>query len=145
MTSTFLPCWAAGIASSAGIICTAANAPTADTNPLASQSVDQFCPAAFNIETNTADTAIPTPTPANRTALKSSRPRLIMKSSNNALVNTVITLLRATQYSGLDSFSQVGDFVPLTVDPTGAVLQEVAPAQFSLTRPEPAASNAPAK
>jgi len=52
---------------------------------------------------------------------------------------TVITLLRANQYQGLDSFSNVGKFVPLTLDPDGHVIREVAPAQFSLAMPEPGA------
>jgi hypothetical protein len=49
---------------------------------------------------------------------------------------TVITLLRSDQYQGLDSFSQVGDFVPLELDRTGKVVREVAPAHFTLSSPE---------
>jgi len=49
---------------------------------------------------------------------------------------TVITLLRSNQYKGLDSFSHVGEFVPLLVDRDGKVVREVAPAQFALSIPE---------
>ena len=49
---------------------------------------------------------------------------------------TLTTILKANQYTGLDSFSGVGAFVPLTVDRQGKVLREVAPAQFVLARPE---------
>jgi hypothetical protein len=49
---------------------------------------------------------------------------------------TVITLLRSDQYQGLDSFSQVGEFVPLELDSQGKVLREVAPAQFTLSVPD---------
>ena len=46
------------------------------------------------------------------------------------------TLLKTNQYTGLDSFTNVGPFVPLTVDRHGTVLREVAPAQFLLARPD---------
>ncbi len=49
---------------------------------------------------------------------------------------TVITLLRSNQYKGLDSFSNVGDFMPLAFDRNGKVIREVAPAQFTLAIPE---------
>lgn len=50
---------------------------------------------------------------------------------------TVITLLRSNQYKGLDSFRNVGEFVPLELDPhNGKVIREVAPAQFALALPE---------
>ena len=49
---------------------------------------------------------------------------------------TMITILKTNQYSGLDSFTNVGPFVPLTVDRHGTVLREVAPAQFLLARPD---------
>jgi len=49
---------------------------------------------------------------------------------------TLTTILKTNQYAGLDSFSRVGAFVPLTVDRQGRVLREVAPAQFVLARPE---------
>ena len=46
------------------------------------------------------------------------------------------TILKTNQYSGLDSFTNVGPFVPLTMDRHGTVLREVAPAQFLLARPD---------
>src|SRR5258708_30074781 len=49
---------------------------------------------------------------------------------------TITTILKTNQYSGLSSFTNVGSFVPLTVDRHGTVLREVAPAQFLLTRPD---------
>jgi hypothetical protein len=48
----------------------------------------------------------------------------------------VITVLRADQYSGLESFREVGEFVPLRVDRQGKVIREVALARFSLPLPE---------
>ncbi len=48
----------------------------------------------------------------------------------------VISLLHADQYKGLESFSQVGEFVPVELDRDGKVLREVAPAQFRLAIPE---------
>ena len=54
----------------------------------------------------------------------------------NAQGRTMTTILKTNQYSGLDSFTNVGSFVPLTVDRHGTVLREVAPAQFLLTRPD---------
>ena len=49
---------------------------------------------------------------------------------------TLTTILKMNQYSGLDSFTNIGPFVPLTVDRHGTVLREVAPAQFLLARPD---------
>jgi hypothetical protein len=49
---------------------------------------------------------------------------------------TMTTILKTSQYSGLDDFLNVGPFVPLTVDRHGTVLREVAPAQFWLPRPD---------
>jgi hypothetical protein len=49
---------------------------------------------------------------------------------------TVITILRSNQYQGLDSFTDVGDFVPLCRDRQGAVTREVAPARFALALPD---------
>lgn len=49
---------------------------------------------------------------------------------------TVVTLLRTDQYTGIESFTAVGAFVPLTVDRHGTVLREVAPASFALALPE---------
>jgi len=45
---------------------------------------------------------------------------------------TVVTVLRTDQYSGLESFREVGEFVPLRVDRQGKVTREVALARFSL-------------
>ncbi len=49
---------------------------------------------------------------------------------------TVITLLRSDQYTGIESFTEVGAFVPLTVDRQGTVVREVAPATFALALPK---------
>jgi hypothetical protein len=49
---------------------------------------------------------------------------------------TMTTILKTNQYTGLSSFTNVGSFVPLTVDRHGTVLREVAPAQFLLARPD---------
>ncbi|MDQ5851426.1 MAG: hypothetical protein M3380_05010, partial [Chloroflexota bacterium] len=49
---------------------------------------------------------------------------------------TVVTLLRADQYRGIEAFSEVGEFVPLVCDSDGTVLREVAPAHFALALPE---------
>ncbi len=49
---------------------------------------------------------------------------------------TVVTLLRADQYRGLEAFREVGEFVPLVCDRDGTVLREVAPARFALALPE---------
>ncbi|MDQ5852241.1 MAG: hypothetical protein M3380_09250 [Chloroflexota bacterium] len=49
---------------------------------------------------------------------------------------TVVTVLRADQYHGLASFTEVGAFVPLLTDRAGMVLREVAPARFALARPD---------
>jgi hypothetical protein len=54
----------------------------------------------------------------------------------NAQGRTMTTILKTNQYTGLDSFTNLGSFVPLTVDRHGTVLREVAPAQFLLTRPD---------
>ncbi len=48
---------------------------------------------------------------------------------------TVVTVLRADQYTGLASFTDVGPFVPLPVDRDGQVARDVAPARFRLSRP----------
>jgi hypothetical protein len=45
---------------------------------------------------------------------------------------TMVTVLRTDQYSGLESFQEVGEFVPLRVDRQGKVIREVALARFSL-------------
>jgi hypothetical protein len=50
--------------------------------------------------------------------------------------STVITLLRTDQYDGLESFTEVGSFVPLELDLHGQVICEVAPARFALPLPD---------
>jgi hypothetical protein len=40
----------------------------------------------------------------------------------NAQGRTLTTILKTNRYSGLDSFTNVGSFVPLTVDRHGTVL-----------------------
>jgi hypothetical protein len=54
---------------------------------------------------------------------------------------TVVTVLRTDQYVGLESFREVGEFVPLRVDRHGKVIREVALARFSLPLPEHAGQN----
>jgi len=49
---------------------------------------------------------------------------------------TVVSVLRADQYGGLESFSDVGTFVPLRVSPQGKVVREVAPASIALPLPD---------
>ena len=49
---------------------------------------------------------------------------------------TVVTVLRTDQYSGLESFREVGAFVPLQADREGRVIREVALARFGLSLPE---------
>ena len=49
---------------------------------------------------------------------------------------TATSILRTDQYVGLDSFSEIGAFVPLLVSKHGEVLREVAPASFTLSLPE---------
>src|SRR6266699_6374242 len=49
---------------------------------------------------------------------------------------SVVTVLRTDQYSGLESFREVSEFVPLRVDRQGKVIREVALARFSLSLPE---------
>jgi hypothetical protein len=50
--------------------------------------------------------------------------------------HTVVTLLKTNQYDGLTSFTDVGEFVPLTHDRKGQVIREVAPACFALALPD---------
>jgi hypothetical protein len=50
--------------------------------------------------------------------------------------HSVVTVLRIDQYSGLESFREVSEFVPLRVDRQGKVTREVALARFSLPLPE---------
>ena len=49
---------------------------------------------------------------------------------------TVISVLRADQYSGLECFTDVGSFVPLRVSQQGQVVREVAPASIALPLPD---------
>lgn len=49
---------------------------------------------------------------------------------------TVVTVLRTGQYTSLESFREVGEFVSLRVDRQGKVTREVALARFSLPLPE---------
>jgi len=49
---------------------------------------------------------------------------------------TVVTVLRADQYADLDSFTDIGPFVPLRYDRRGTLTREVAPARFTLTVPD---------
>jgi hypothetical protein len=44
----------------------------------------------------------------------------------------VVTVLRTDQYTGLESFREVGEFVPLRVDRQGKVIREVALARFRM-------------
>jgi hypothetical protein len=48
----------------------------------------------------------------------------------------VVTVLRTDQYTGLESFREVGEFVPLHVDRQGKVTREVALARLSVSLPE---------
>ncbi len=50
----------------------------------------------------------------------------------------VVTVLRTDQYAGLESFTDVGTFVPLTHNRQGQVVREVAPACFALPLPDQA-------
>ncbi len=49
---------------------------------------------------------------------------------------TVVSVLRADQYGGLESFTDIGTFVPLRVCPQGNVIREVAPASIALPLPD---------
>jgi hypothetical protein len=48
----------------------------------------------------------------------------------------VVTVLRTDQYRDLASFSQVGEFVPLSTNAQGQIVREVAPAHIALPRPD---------
>jgi hypothetical protein len=48
----------------------------------------------------------------------------------------VVTILRTDQYEGLESFTNVGTFVPLERDRRGQLAREVAPACFALPLPD---------
>jgi len=49
---------------------------------------------------------------------------------------TIVTVLRTDQYAGLESFREVGEFLPLQADRQGKVSREVALARFGLPLPE---------
>lgn len=49
---------------------------------------------------------------------------------------TIVTVLRTDQYAGLESFREVGEFVPLQADRQGKVIREVALARFGLPLPD---------
>ena len=49
---------------------------------------------------------------------------------------TVVSVLRSDQYDGLQSFTDVGSFVPLVVSKSGNVVREVAPASIALPLPD---------
>lgn len=49
---------------------------------------------------------------------------------------TIITILRTDQYAGVESFREVGEFLPLQMDRQGKVIREVALARFGLPLPE---------
>jgi len=53
-----------------------------------------------------------------------------------ALGHRVVTILRSNQYQGLQSFTHVGAFVPLSTDEHGTVIREVASARFVLALPK---------
>ncbi len=54
----------------------------------------------------------------------------------HAAGRSVVTVLRSDQYRDLASFSEVGTFLPLSMDARGQVLREVAPARIALPRPD---------
>jgi hypothetical protein len=49
---------------------------------------------------------------------------------------TVISVLRTDQYDCLESFTDIGSFVPLRVSTSGKVVREVAPASIALPLPD---------
>jgi len=57
-------------------------------------------------------------------------------ASMSAAGRIVVSVLRADQYGGLESFSDVGTFVPLRVSQQGQVVREVAPASIALPLPD---------
>lgn len=57
-------------------------------------------------------------------------------ASLHAAGRSVVTVLRSDQYRDLASFSEVGTFLPLSMDAQGQVLREVAPACIALPRPD---------
>ena len=57
-------------------------------------------------------------------------------ASLRAAGRTVISVLRTDQYGGLESFTDIGSFVPLRVSTCGKVMREVAPASIALPLPD---------
>lgn len=57
-------------------------------------------------------------------------------ASLHAAGRTVVTILRTDQYRDLTSFTEVGAFLPLSLDKQGKVLREVASARIMLPRTE---------
>ncbi len=55
-------------------------------------------------------------------------------ASLHAEGRSVVTILQTNQYRDLSSFSEVGTFVPLSMDAHGQVIREVAPACITLPR-----------
>ena len=56
---------------------------------------------------------------------------------------TVVTVLRTDQYAGLESFTEVGAFVPLEHDRQGKLIREVAAAGFALPLPDQPGASLP--
>jgi hypothetical protein len=56
---------------------------------------------------------------------------------------TVVTVLRADQYEGLSSFTEVGAFTPLEHDRQGKLIREVAAACFALPLPDQPGASLP--
>jgi hypothetical protein len=57
-------------------------------------------------------------------------------SSLGIVGRTVVSVLRTDQYDGLESFTEIGSFVPLCLDQEGNVIREVAPASIALPLPD---------
>jgi hypothetical protein len=56
---------------------------------------------------------------------------------------TVVTVLRTDQYAGLESFTEVGVFIPLAHDRQGKLIREVAAACFALPLPDQPGASLP--
>src|SRR5260370_27963179 len=56
---------------------------------------------------------------------------------------TVVTVLRTDQYANLESFTEVGTFVPLEHDRQGKLIREVAAACFALPPPDQPGASLP--
>ncbi len=57
-------------------------------------------------------------------------------ASLHAAGRTVVTVLRTDQYQDLASFTQMGEFLPLSTDSQGQTVREVACARIALPRPD---------